>query len=192
MKRLFSALPLALAAGTAFAHPGHGGHEAASFLAGLGHPVGGADHLLAMLAVGLLAARQSGRARWALPLSFVAAMLAGAGLGALGVALPAVEMGIAVSVLVLGLLVALVARLPLAAAAPLVGVFALFHGHAHFTEMGDGTVAAYAAGFVLATSVLHAAGYVLARALPATPAAARGTRLLGGLIAAAGAFFLTA
>ncbi|MDX5445820.1 MAG: HupE/UreJ family protein, partial [Zoogloeaceae bacterium] len=101
MKRLFSALPLALFAGAALAHPGH---ESASFFSGFGHPIGGADHLLAMLAVGLLAARQAGRARWALPAAFVLTMLAGAGLGAIGVALPAVETGIALSVLVLGLL----------------------------------------------------------------------------------------
>lgn len=189
MKRLFSALPLALFAGTALAHPGH---ESASFFSGVTHPIGGADHLLAMLAVGLLAARQAGRARWALPASFVVAMLAGAGLGAMGVALPAVETGIAVSVLVLGLLIALVVKLPLTAAAPMVAAFALFHGHAHLTEMGHGTVWAYAAGFVVATVALHAAGYALARSLPATPAAAQCKRVLGALIAAAGVFFLAA
>lgn len=192
MKRLTSALPLALFAGAALAHPGHGGHESSSFFSGFGHPIGGADHLLAMLAVGLLAARQAGRARWALPTAFVLAMLAGAGLGALGVALPAVETGIALSVLVLGLLIALVVKLPLTAAVPMVAVFALFHGHAHFTEMGHGTVWAYAAGFAIATAALHAAGYVLSRSLPETPAAMWSKRVLGGLIAAAGAFFLAA
>lgn len=192
MKRLFSALPLALFAGAALAHPGHGGHESASFFSGFGHPVGGADHLLAMLAVGLLAARQAGRARWALPVAFVLAMLAGAGLGALGVALSAVETGIALSVLVLGLLIALVVKLPLSAAVPMVAVFALFHGHAHFTEMGHGSVWLYAAGFVLATATLHAAGYALARSLPESGHAGIVRRAMGAMIAAAGAFFLAA
>lgn len=189
MKRLLPALPLALFAGAAFAHPGH---ESASFFSGFGHPVGGADHLLAMLAVGLLAARQAGRSRWALPLAFVVAMLAGAGLSALGVALPAVEGGIAVSVLVLGLLIAFVVKLPLAAAAPLVAAFALFHGHAHHAEMGEGSVLAFTVGFAMATALLHGAGYVLARSLPATPAAGAVRRALGALIAVAGVFFLAA
>ena len=189
MKRLISALPLALFAGAALAHPGH---ESASFIEGFGHPIGGADHLLAMLAVGLLAARRAGRACWALPVAFVLAMLAGAGLGALGVALPAVETGIALSVLVLGLLIALVVKLPLSAAVPMVAAFALFHGHAHFTEMGHGTLWTYVTGFAIATAALHAAGYALARSLPETPAAAWSKRVLGGLIAAAGVFFLAA
>jgi urease accessory protein len=189
MKQLFSTLPLALFAGAALAHPGH---ESASFFSGFGHPIGGADHLLAVLAVGLLAARQAGRARWALPLAFVLAMLAGAGLGALGVALPAVETGIAVSVLVLGLLIALVVKLPLTAAVPMLAVFALFHGHAHFTEMGHGSAGLHTAGFALATAALHAAGYVLACSLPESGHAAIVRRALGVLIAVAGAFFLAA
>lgn len=189
MKRLFSALPLALFAGTALAHPGH---ESAGFFSGFGHPIGGADHLLAMLAVGLLAARQAGRSRWALPVSFVVAMLAGAGLGALGVTLPAVETGIAVSVLVLGLLIALVVKLPLNAAVPMVAVFAVFHGHAHFTEMGHGAVWLYAAGFAVATALLHAMGYALARSLPDSGHAGVVRRALGALIAMVGVFFLAA
>ena len=87
----------------ALAHPGH---ESASFLSGFNHPLGGLDHLLAMLAVGLYAAQQAGRARWSLPAGFVLAMLLGAALGASGIRLPAVEAGIAASVLVLGLLLA--------------------------------------------------------------------------------------
>jgi urease accessory protein len=189
MKRLISALPLVLFAGAALAHPGH---EATSFFSGFGHPIGGADHLLAMLAVGLLAARQAGRARWALPVAFVVAMLAGAGLGALSVALPAVETGIALSALVLGSLIALVVKLPLGAAVPMVAVFALFHGQAHFTEMGHGSVWLYAAGFALATAVLHAAGYVLARSLPEGGTAGVVRRAIGAVIAAAGVFFLAA
>ncbi|AUN93521.1 HupE/UreJ family protein [Pseudazoarcus pumilus] len=189
MKRLLCSLPLALFAGAALAHPGH---ESVSFFSGFGHPIGGLDHVLAMLAVGLLAARQAGRARWALPVAFVAAMLAGAGLGALGVALPAVESGIALSVLVLGLLIAFVVALPLAVAVPMVAVFALFHGHAHFTEMGHGSMWLYAAGFAIATALLHGAGYALARVLPEGAAAVRIKRVAGGLIAVAGAVFLAA
>ena len=170
MKRTFFALPMALFAGAALAHPGH---ESASFFSGFGHPIGGLDHLLAMLA-------------------FVAAMLTGAGLGALGLALPAVETGIAVSVLVLGLLIALMVKLPLTAAVPMVAVFALFHGHAHFAEMGHGSVGTYAAGFAIATALLHGAGYALARVLPEGAAAVRIKRVAGGLIAVAGAVFLAA
>jgi urease accessory protein len=187
MKRLIHALPLALLSGAAMAHPGH---ESASFFSGIAHPIGGLDHLLAMLAVGLLAARERGRLRWALPLAFVVAMLAGAGLSALGVALPAVETGIAASVLVLGALIALVGRLPPGVTMPLVAAFALFHGHAHHAEMGHGSIAAYTLGFALATAALHAVGYVFARALPDTPAASRVKRAVGGFIALAGAALL--
>ncbi len=187
--RLATAAGLALWAGAAAAHPGH---ESASFFSGITHPPGGADHLLAMLAVGLYAARQAGRQRWALPASFVLAMLAGAGLGALGIMLPAVEAGIAASVLVLGLLIAFAARLPVAAALPLVAGFALFHGHAHHAEMGEGTLAAYAAGFALATAALHAAGYLVGRWLPQSLWAQRLQRAAGALIAGAGAVFLGA
>ena len=192
MKRLLSALPLALFAGAALAHPGHGGHESASFFSGIAHPVTGLDHLLAMLAVGLLAAREKGTARWALPLVFVVTMLVGAGLGALGVGLPAVEGGIALSVLVLGLLVAFVVRLPLAVAGGLVAAFALFHGYAHFAEMGHGSLLTFAIGFAVATAALHAAGYALARNMPEDGKPGVVRRALGGLIAVAGAFFMAA
>ncbi|PTD97799.1 HupE/UreJ family protein [Pseudothauera lacus] len=187
--RTLITLGLVLASSTALAHPGH---EQASFFSGLGHPLGGFDHLLAMLAVGLYAARQSGRQRWALPTAFVLAMLAGAGLGALGIMLPAVEAGIATSVLVLGLLIAFAARLPVAAALPLVATFALFHGHAHHAEMGEGTLATYAAGFALATAALHGAGYLVGRWVPQTLWAQRLQRAAGAFIAGAGAVFLGA
>jgi urease accessory protein len=183
------ALGLAAASGTAFAHPGH---ESASFITGFAHPFGGLDHLLAMLAVGLYAARQSGTAWRALPAGFVLAMLAGAGLGAAGIALPAVETGIAASVLVLGLLIALAARLALGAALPLVAAFAVFHGHAHHAEMGGASLATYVAGFVLATALLHGIGYALARWMPQTAVWQRMQRMAGGAIAATGAVLLGA
>ncbi len=186
-RNILAALPLTLFAGAALAHPGH---ESGSFFSGLGHPLGGLDHLLAMVAVGLLAARQSGASRWALPMAFVIAMLAGAGLSGLGLTLPAVEAGIAASVLVLGVLIAFVVRLPLAAAVPMVAVFALFHGHAHFAEMGDASVLAYSVGFIVATAALHVAGYLAGRSLPEAGWAGVVRRAVGGLIAATGALML--
>ncbi|THF65349.1 HupE/UreJ family protein [Pseudothauera rhizosphaerae] len=185
--RALITLGLALASGTALAHQGH---ESASFFSGFSHPLGGIDHLLAMLAVGLYAARQSGWQRWALPVGFVVAMLVGAGLGALGVELPAVEAGIAASVLVLGLLIAFAARLPVVAALPLVAAFALFHGHAHHAEMGDGSLFTYAAGFAIATALLHGAGYLIGRQVPQAQWAQRLQRAVGVAIAGAGAVFL--
>ncbi len=167
----------------ALAHPGH---EVASLASGLAHPLGGLDHLLAMVAVGLFAARQQASARWTPPATFVLAMLAGAALSAAGIALPAVETGIAASVLVLGLLVACLVRLPLGAALPLVASLALFHGHAHHAEMGDGSVFAYSLGFALATTALHVAGFFLARSLPDTRSGRLAMRLGGGGIAGVG------
>lgn len=143
-----------------------------------------------MLAVGLYAARQPGATRWLLPAGFVLAMLAGAGLGAAGVALPAVEAGIAASVLVFGLLIAVAARLPLVASLPLVAVFALFHGHAHHAEMGGASLLTYAAGFALATALLHGVGYAIARWLPETRPAQMLKRVAGAAIAATGAVLL--
>lgn len=189
IERLFAAAALAAASGTALAHPGH---EVASFATGFAHPFGGLDHLLAMFAVGLYAARQPGAPHWALPGSFVLAMLAGAGLGAAGMALPVVEPGIALSVLVLGLMIALAARLPLAASLPMVAAFAIFHGFAHHAEMGRAALATYVAGFALATAVLHAAGYLLARWMPETVLAQRIKRALGAVIAGFGVVMLGA
>jgi urease accessory protein len=178
---------LALAwSGAAFAHPGHG-----AFLAGLAHPLSGADHLLAMIAVGFLGARYAGGARWALPAAFVAAMLAGALLGAAAVSLPAVEPMIAVSVLALGLAIACALHLPLAAGAALVAAFALFHGHAHFAAQPLGApFAAFAAGVLIATALLHGAGIALA--LRVVREQVWLSRLLGGALALAGTWMVFA
>jgi len=184
-----AAVVLATASGAALAHPGH---ESASFFTGFTHPLGGLDHLLAMLAVGLYAARQPGATRWMLPAGFVLAMLAGAGLGAIGVALPAVEAGIAASVLVFGLLIALAARLPLTVSLPLVAAFALFHGHAHHAEMGGASLVTYAAGFALATALLHGAGYAIARWMPETRVGNAIKRVAGLLVAGVGGAMLGA
>ena len=184
-----AAVVLATASGAALAHPGH---ESASFFTGFTHPLGGLDHLLAMLAVGLYAARQPGTTRWMLPAGFVLAMLAGAGLGAIGVALPAVEAGIAASMLVFGLLIALAARLPLTVSLPLVAAFALFHGHAHHAEMGGASLVTYAAGFALATALLHGAGYAIARWMPETRVGNAIKRVAGLLVAGVGGAMLGA
>ena len=142
---------------TAFAHTGVG--DTAGVAHGFMHPLGGADHVLAMVAVGVLAARWGGRALWLLPASFLAAMAAGGALGMAGASVPFVEVGIGASVVVLGLLVAFNARMPIVAACVLVGAFAVAHGFAHGAEMPTtGSGLAYGVGFVAATAVLHATG----------------------------------
>jgi urease accessory protein len=165
--RLFSAKPLlvlslalATAAATASGAAAHTfGAQGAGFAQGFAHPFGGIDHLLAMVAVGLWAAQRGGRALWAVPAAFVAMMALGGIAGALGLTLPLVELGIAVSLVVLGLAVTLSIRLPVAASALLVGLFALFHGHAHGSELPETASAlAYGIGFVAATASLHGIG----------------------------------
>jgi len=141
----------------AFAHAGHG--DASGLVHGFMHPVGGLDHILAMMAVGVFAAVLGGRALWLVPLSFVGMMLAGFALGLAGVAVPFVEVGIALSSIVIGGAAAIGRPMPVAAAMSLVGVFAVFHGHAHGAEMPQSVAGLeYAAGFVVATALLHAAG----------------------------------
>ena len=143
------------------AHPGHAETTglALGLGQGLGHPIGGLDHLLAMLAVGLWASQLGGSARWLMPVLFVAFMLVGAGLGMNGFALPMVEQGIVASVVVLGLLLLWAKRLPLAAGATLVTAFAMLHGLAHGAEMPVSSNAMlYMAGFAVSTALLHLAG----------------------------------
>ena len=108
------------------AHTGAG--HGAGLLHGVGHPIGGLDHLLAMVAVGIWAAQHSGRAVWAVPATFVTVMVIGGAIGITGTAIPFVEEGIVISVLILGVLIAAAVRLPLSASAAIVGLFALFHG----------------------------------------------------------------
>jgi len=186
LKRILGALALLLAPALAFAHPGHGEN---GLIAGISHPLGGLDHLLAMLAVGLWAAQQQGAARWALPCTFVGTLLIGGMLGFEGMNLPALESGIAASVLALGLAVALAVRPPLVMAMGATALFALFHGVAHGLELPDmSSPWTYAAGFVAATAVLHAVGYALVRTLP--QAAAPLVRLAGAASAATGVWLL--
>ncbi len=155
--RAAAALGAMLAPTAAFAHVGHG--STVGFVHGFVHPVTGLDHVLAMIAVGLFAANLGGRALWAVPLSFVAVMAFGGVLGVAGIAVPFVEAGVAVSVIVLGLAVALRRQWPVVAAMALVGGFAVFHGHAHGAEMPvDVSGLEYGLGFMLATAILHVVG----------------------------------
>ena len=182
-----AALTFSVVAGIASPALAHHGTPTHNFVDGLAHPLGW-DHLLAMVAVGLLAVRYGGRALWALPATFVGAMLAGGLLAHFGVGLPAVETTIATSVLVLGLMVVVARSLPVAAGAAVVGGFALFHGYAHILE---GSLNSYAAGFVLATALLHASGVVGGLALVrwAKPQAVQAA---GAAIAAASVLLLVA
>lgn len=156
-KFLIATSVIAASATAAQAHVGVG--DVHGMVSGFMHPVGGADHVLAMVAVGVIAAMIGGRARWAVPLSFVVMMVLGGIAGMLGLQLPQVEAGIAFSVIVLGLVIALQWKTPLTLAAPLVGFFAVFHGLAHGAEMPVETSGiAFATGFVVATALLHIAG----------------------------------
>ncbi|MEW5768803.1 MAG: HupE/UreJ family protein [Pseudomonadota bacterium] len=167
-------------AAPAWAHPGT--QLGNGLPAGLAHPFLGLDHLLAMLLVGVWASQQTGAwQRLAPPLAFVACMAAGGYLGAAGLALPHVEAGIAVSVLGLGLLTALAARLPLAASLALIGAFALCHGHAHGAEMPAVALWSYLPGFILSTALLHGLGYLGASRVT-RPAWVRGAGLASALV----------
>lgn len=174
-------------AGPALAHTGVGAVH--GFGAGLLHPLFGVDHVLAMVAVGLWAGLTGGRARFAYPLAFVGMMVLSGLWGMSGAALPGVEIGIAVSVVVLGLAIALRATPPLAAGAAACAIFAIFHGHAHGAELPQGSSGlGYALGFVLATAALHGAGLWLAGVLAArAPLLAR---VAGGGLALAGVAIL--
>jgi urease accessory protein len=146
----------------ALAHTGH--EHVVSFTSGFQHPWTGLDHLLAMVAVGLWAGLNGGRALWVWPAAFVGIMIAGSALGMAGIALPLVEPGILASVIVLGLLVLGGLRVPVAAGAVLVAAFAVLHGHAHGAELpAESAAITYIAGFALATAALHGIGLGIAR-----------------------------
>ncbi|MBI5682657.1 MAG: HupE/UreJ family protein [Deltaproteobacteria bacterium] len=140
-----------------YAHTGIG--HTTGFAYGFSHPLNGIDHILAMLAVGIWAAQTGGRAVWSIPLTFVSIMILGSVLGMFGVAVPFIEQGIVMSVLILGVLISAAVSLPLALSMTIVGLFAVFHGHAHGTEIPAGLSGLnYSIGFVLATSLLHLSG----------------------------------
>ena len=168
-------------AGAAGAHPSGVSHVHPDFLAGLLHPLTGADHLAAMLAVGMWSALAV-RPVWLAPAAFVAMLVAGALAGFAGLSVPAVEPMIAASLLVIGLLVAARRGLPVAAAAGLVGAFAFFHGAAHGVELADGAQFAALAGMVLTTCALHAAGIAIGRWTWLSRIAGSGVALLGATL----------
>jgi urease accessory protein len=154
------ALTTVLWPGTAWAHIGSG--EAGGFLTGLQHPVSGLDHVLAMIAVGLWGAQLGAPAIWLLPVAFPMMMAFGGMLGLMGMPLPGVEVGIAVSAVVLGFMVFTEARAKLVIALVIVAFFAIFHGHAHGTELPEGQSGLlYSMGFVTATGCLHGVGITI-------------------------------
>ncbi|MGF6176676.1 HupE/UreJ family protein [Ensifer sp. 4252] len=181
---LIAAAALMASAAPAFAHLNP--EEHGSFAAGFSHPLFGLDHILVMVAVGLWAAQIGGRALWLVPTAFVAMMAAGFALATAGIDLPFVEPAVLASVVALGLLVAMAVRLDAAASAAVVGLFALFHGHAHGGELGSAGALPFAIGFMLATAVLHAAGIGLGVVLGRLSRGGTLARILGGVTALAG------
>jgi urease accessory protein len=176
-RSLMPAAMLVLLPGAALAHPGHG--EAMGWAAGFAHPVGGADHVLAMVAVGIIAGLVGGRALWLLPACFLGMMTLGAGGAIAGLDLPFVEPAILASVAAFVVMAFCARMIPLAALAGLVGAFAVFHGAAHGAEMPEtASGLAYGLGFLAATAGLHAAGLaaglMLTRLLPRAGAARQG------------------
>lgn len=160
------------------------------FISGFLHPIYGPDHVVAMVAVGLWGAFLGSPAIWLLPVVFPLVMAFGGALGVLGLPLPGVEIGIAGSAIVLGLMVLLTVRPPLWVAAVLVGAFGIFHGHAHGTELPEASnPLSYAIGFVLATGLMHLAGIAFGL-LAHSPRGRLAVRSAGALISASGLYFL--
>jgi urease accessory protein len=179
---------LAALSSPAFAHTTPG--QAEGFATGFLHPLSGLDHVLAMVAVGIWGAQLKRPAIWVLPVTFPLVMSFGGLLGIRGVPLPGVEIGVAVSAVVLGIVIAFELRPPLWVAGVIVSIFAIFHGHAHGTELPKAaSPLTYAAGFVLATGLLHVCG-ILIGLVDLFPAGAKVLRTAGGFIAVIGAFLL--
>jgi urease accessory protein len=169
----------------------HGNSGDSGFVSGLNHPVFGFDHLLAMVTVGLLSAQMGGRAIWTVPATFVTVMSVGGMLGMKGIELPMVELWIAFSVLALGSALAAARKLPVSVAMGFVGFFALFHGHAHGTEMPRlAEPAMYALGFCAATAGLHILGAVTGYMAVHSRKGTRLLRLAGLVIAVSGTYFM--
>jgi urease accessory protein len=185
--RLLASVPLILVATAALAHTDG---SAGGFASGFSHPINGWDHVVAMVAVGLWGAFLGMPALWLLPVVFPLVMAFGGALGVLGVPLPMVETGIALSGVVLGLLIAFAVRAPIWVAAVIVGLFAVFHGHAHGTELPDAANPfAYGIGFVIATGLLHLSGIALGFLTRSAPGRVA-VRTAGAAIAAVGGAFL--
>lgn len=187
MRRVLLSTLFLVAATPAFAHVGqHLGFSAAS---GFAHPLRGLDHLAAMIAVGLWAAMAGGKRIWIWPAAFVVAMLVGGFVGHAGIELPQVEPAIALSVVVLGLLVAAGVSAPIPVGAVLIAAFAIFHGHAHGAEAPAEGWAGYAVGFAAATALLHVVGIGVGLGLQRTIGALP-VRALGAATAALGVFIM--
>lgn len=186
--RLLPALLLMLASPSVWAHTEEG--IVGGFISGFLHPIYGPDHVVAMVAVGMWGAFLRQPAIWMLPVIFPLIMAFGGALGVLGMPLPFVEIGIAASAIVLGLMVVTAARPPLWVAAALVAVFAIFHGHAHGAELPEASnPLSYAIGFVLATGLMHLIGIAFGM-LTRYPRGTVIVRCAGALISAAGCYFL--
>lgn len=185
----FALLMLVAAAEPVLAHDQQG--QARGFLTGLLHPLSGLDHVLAMIAVGLWGAQLGAPAIWLLPVTFPMVMACGGFIGLVGIPLPGVEIGIALSALLLGVMVASEAEPSLALAAALVAFFAVFHGHAHGTELPAGQSGlAYSIGFVVATGCLHGVGIAIGL-VHRWPAGKKALRAAGAAVALAGVWFLS-
>ena len=179
---------LASLSGRAAAHAGTG--LPGGFVSGFEHPFGGIDHLLAMVSVGLWGAFPGRPLVYVLPMIFPAVMVLGAVMGMLGVPLPPVEIGIALSVFILGGCIALALKAPVWVAAATVAVFAVFHGYAHGRELPSAAdPIGYSVGFVFATGLLHVAGIGIGL-LKDRPGGIYVTRAAGGLITVMGGWFL--
>jgi urease accessory protein len=190
MKGRYPALRLAaiLWPAMAWAHAESG--RAAGFLSGIHHPVSGLDHVLAMVSVGLWGAQLGAPAVWLLPVTFPMVMAFGGMLGLAGIPLPGVEVGIAISGILLGLAVLCEWRPKMWVAAAIVGFFAIFHGHAHGTELPAGASGLlYSIGFVMATGLLHALGITIGL-IHRWNWGRMALRFAGGFVATAGATFL--
>ncbi|WMB72663.1 HupE/UreJ family protein [Shewanella oncorhynchi] len=166
-------------------------HSGGGFMSGFNHPVLGFDHLLAMLSVGMLSTQLGGRAIWTVPLAFVTFMLVGGILGLYAIAVPFVEIGIALSVLLLGLAIAFDRQIPLLFAMAFVGVFAIFHGHAHGAEMPElASPVLYALGFLFGTAVIHLGGVMIGIGMQRMTGQRNLMRVTGVAIAAMGGYLL--
>ena len=187
--KCFSLALLLVISTSAFAHTGEG--ISGGFMSGFMHPIAGFDHVTAMVAVGILGAFLGRPAIWVLPVVFPLVMAIGGVIGIMGIPIPHIETGIAVSSIVLGLIIALALKMPLWVAAILVAVFSIFHGHAHGTELPTAAnPLAYSVGFVVSTGLLHLAGIAIGE-LIRWPTGVIIARAIGGVIALAGVGFLT-
>jgi len=185
---LAALVPATIAAGPALAHSV--GNSTAGFTGGFLHPLSGLDHLLAMVSVGIWGAELGAPAIWLFPIAFPLIMAFGGALGIIGVPLPAGELLIALSVVVLGTFVASARQLPIAAALAVVGIFAIAHGHAHGVELpGAADALVFTAGFVLATGLLHLAGIMIG-VLARWRSGIIAIRTCGGFVALAGCYFV--